>query len=96
MKPKIKPRNPYVAPALFRKAGVHEKPFKTERRAEKMALMKVIKGFRNPDVSLSRNPSLPLGEFSVAAQGSGNTDIQQEKTCKQTSFDNSSIHRAST
>lgn len=58
MKSKIKPRNPYVAPALFRKAGAHQKPFKTERRAEKVALMKVIKASRSSDVSVSRNPSL--------------------------------------
>lgn len=38
-KPKIlKPRNPHVAAALFRRAGSHEKPYKSERRAAKMAL----------------------------------------------------------
>lgn len=38
MKPKIKPRNPLVAAALFRKAGKHGKPFKAERHEEKVKL----------------------------------------------------------
>ena len=32
------PRNPLVAPALFRKAGAHGKSEKAKRRAEKMEL----------------------------------------------------------
>jgi hypothetical protein len=40
MKPKIKPRNPFVALAKFRKAGVHTKPAKSLRRHEKQALAK--------------------------------------------------------
>lgn len=68
MKPKIKPRNPYVAPALFRKAGTHEKPIKTQRRNQKVALSKAIKAARDSDVFLSHHPSLPVGEFSVAVQ----------------------------
>lgn len=43
MKPKIKPRNPYVVHAKFRKAGVHEKPAKALRRHDKLALCKVVK-----------------------------------------------------
>lgn len=43
MKPKIKPRNPFVAPAQFRKAGAHEKPAKALRRREKQALAKAVK-----------------------------------------------------
>ena len=42
MKPTIKPRNPLVAPSKFRKAGLHQKPFKTQRRAEQIRLMKSI------------------------------------------------------
>ncbi len=42
MKPTIKPRNPFVAPSKFRKAGLHQKPFKTRRRAERISLMKFI------------------------------------------------------
>lgn len=38
MKPKIKPRNPLVALARFRKAGSHEKPVKASRRTEKQIL----------------------------------------------------------
>jgi hypothetical protein len=43
MKPPLKrrvpkPRNPYVAPALQRKAGAHEKPRGARRQAEKRAL----------------------------------------------------------
>lgn len=43
MKPKIKPRNPFVALAKFRKAGAHTKPTKSLRRHEKQALAKVAK-----------------------------------------------------
>jgi hypothetical protein len=42
MKPTIKPRNPLVAPSKFRKAGLHQKTFKTQRRAERISLMKSI------------------------------------------------------
>ncbi len=34
----IVPRNPHVAPALFRKAGAHRKLHKAERRADKVRL----------------------------------------------------------
>jgi hypothetical protein len=40
MKPKIKPRNPFVALTKFRKAGSHEKPAKSLRRHEKQTLAK--------------------------------------------------------
>ena len=45
MKPPLKkrvpkPRNPYVAPALQRKAGEHEKSASSRRQAEKQALQK--------------------------------------------------------
>ncbi len=43
MKPKIKPRNPFVALAKFRKAGSHEKPPKSLRRHEKQTLAKTAK-----------------------------------------------------
>lgn len=43
MKPKIKPRNPIVAFAKFRKAGTHTKPAKSLRRHEKQALAKAAK-----------------------------------------------------
>lgn len=43
MKPKVKPRNPLVALAKFRKAGAHTKPVKSLRRHEKQALAKVVK-----------------------------------------------------
>jgi hypothetical protein len=43
MKPKIKPRNPFVALAKFRKAGSHEKPSKSQRRHEKQTLAKTAK-----------------------------------------------------
>ena len=44
MKPRIKPRNPLVAPSLFRKAGEHRKPFKALRRREKEAALKEFEG----------------------------------------------------
>lgn len=43
MKPSIKPRNPFVAAAKFRKAGTHEKPVKSLRRQAKQALAKTAK-----------------------------------------------------
>jgi hypothetical protein len=43
MKPKIKPRNPFVAVAKFRKAGAHEKTAKALRRHEKQNLAKTSK-----------------------------------------------------
>lgn len=43
MKPRIKPRNPFVALTKFRKAGSHEKPTKSLRRQAKQALTKAAK-----------------------------------------------------
>ena len=43
MKPKIKPRNPFVVLAKFRKAGSHEKPAKSLRRHEKQTLAKTAR-----------------------------------------------------
>jgi hypothetical protein len=43
MKTKIKPRNPFVALAKFRKAGTHTKPNKSLRRHEKQVLAKAAK-----------------------------------------------------
>ncbi len=43
MKNKIKPRNPFVVLAKFRKAGSHDKPTKSRRRQEKQILVKTIK-----------------------------------------------------
>lgn len=40
-KPKLAPRNPFVASSLFRKAGTHDKPHKATRRADKMDLRRV-------------------------------------------------------
>jgi hypothetical protein len=44
MKPRIKPRNPMVAPSLFRKAGEHRKPFKALQRREKEAALNEYEG----------------------------------------------------
>lgn len=43
MKPKIKPRNPFVASMKFRKAGLHSKSEKSQRRQEKVALFRAVK-----------------------------------------------------
>ncbi len=43
MKKKLKPRNPFVVLAKFRKAGSHDKPTKSRRRQEKQILVKTIK-----------------------------------------------------
>lgn len=64
MKPKIKPRNPLVADARFRKAGVHEKTEKARRRQEKLALAKAAKAWPEPGQKRS------LAE-SASAQASG-------------------------
>ena len=56
MKPRIKPRNPLVVPAKFRKAGSHEKPYKTQRRANQVALLKAAKSNRQGDVLAIESP----------------------------------------
>lgn len=43
-KPKLAPRNPLVATSMFRKAGTHDKPYKTQRRADKVVLGRVAHG----------------------------------------------------
>ncbi len=43
MKPRIKPRNSYVASAKFRNAGPHGKPAKAQRRQDKLVLCRVVK-----------------------------------------------------
>lgn len=43
MQPRIRPRNPYVACALFRKAGTHQKLGKAQRRQDKLALNRVVR-----------------------------------------------------
>jgi hypothetical protein len=47
MKPTIKPRNPVVVPAKFRKAGTHLKTFKTHRRHERIELRRTARSFRS-------------------------------------------------
>lgn len=43
MKPKLKPRNPLVADALFRKAGAHDKSGKARRQEAKQAFQRALK-----------------------------------------------------
>lgn len=47
-KPKLAPRNPLVAPSMFRKAGTHGKPYKALRRAEKVVLGGVAQRAEHP------------------------------------------------
>lgn len=55
----LKPRNPLVAAAKFRRAGCHEKTRKAERRAEKMALLRLSAGKgRKPDEGVFSSPRL--------------------------------------
>jgi hypothetical protein len=67
MKHKIKPRNPFVVLAKFRKAGFHEKPGKALRRRDKLTLCKVVKQLpehwqkRSFLEFTSANASCPLG-----------------------------------
>ena len=91
MKPKFKPRNPLVAPARFRKAGSHEKPFKTQRRADKVALAKqdhrdLERNSTNPE-SL---PKHPLTGVSVAVQGRTRTQFVRRHHAN---HDHRTIHR---
>jgi len=55
MKTIIKPRNPYVVPAKFRKAGSHRKPFKALRSQDKVSLKKL-----GPDACSHSNGSNPI------------------------------------
>lgn len=48
MKPKIKPRNPYVASMKFRKAGPHGKSEKSKRRQKNVALYRAVKQWPEP------------------------------------------------
>ena len=41
-----KPRNPYVAAAKFRRAGVHRKTEKARRRQDTVAFIQKLRGFR--------------------------------------------------
>lgn len=43
METRLKPRNPLVVPAKFRKAGVHVKSAKAQRRQDKQALLRALK-----------------------------------------------------
>jgi hypothetical protein len=66
MKPKIKPRNPFVAHAKFRKAGSHEKPTKSLRRQEKQNLAKTTKQSSEPSHNcISREYGSAMALISV-------------------------------
>ncbi len=41
-----KPRNPFVAPAKFRRAGTHQKTEKAKRRQQSVALIHSLRGSR--------------------------------------------------
>ena len=68
MKPRIKPRNPLVAPTLFRKAGPHRKAFKALRRDAKVRMCKELDGLSGK--SRSRNAALAFfregGQASIS------------------------------
>lgn len=73
-KPQLAPRNPLVAPALFRKAGKHRKTRKAERRTERMETAALFKhAAKQGDTRTISSPrgSCPgvarsLGEFMPA------------------------------
>ena len=73
MKPKIKPRNPFVASMKFRKAGPHGKPEKSQRQQEKAALHRTVKQFpehwrkRSICKSASANASVQSGCSAVGS-----------------------------
>ena len=63
---KIKPRNPLVAPSLFRKAGQHRKTFKALRRDEKVKVQQAFDG----SCRKARRPDAGLSSFSEGSQAS--------------------------
>jgi len=63
---KIKPRNPLVAPSLFRKAGQHRKSFKALRRDEKVKVQQAFEGSSRK----SRRQDAGLTSFSEGSQAS--------------------------
>lgn len=57
-KPKIlKPRNPYLVAAMFRKAGAHGKSRKAERRAAKVSLRQDMDRYPSGQRELTFNQS---------------------------------------
>ncbi len=64
MKPKtrklVAPRNPFVAAAMFRKAGTHTKPRKALRRQEKIMQGRLASKLGTPTTTQSefQNPSV--------------------------------------
>ena len=73
MKPKIKPRNPFVASMKFRKAGPHGKSEKSHRRQQKVALFRAVKQWpehchkRSVDWIVSVNASAQSGCGAVGS-----------------------------
>jgi hypothetical protein len=73
-KTQLAPRNPLVAPALFRKAGIHRKKRKAERRGDRMetaVLFKQSAKRGDTQTMSSQRGSCPgvarsLGEFMLA------------------------------
>lgn len=51
-----KQRNPYVAQALFRVAGTHDKPYKTKRAADKRFVAKLTRSWDKIDPDLDLSP----------------------------------------
>ncbi len=94
MKPGIRPRNPLVAPSMLKKAGSHRKPYKTQRRAERMTLMQVAGTFRTARKPGSEpHPKHPEhGCFGWGSEARSSHSFRRTP-CKQTSFVDFSIHR---
>jgi hypothetical protein len=71
-KPKLAPRNPLVAVSLFRKAGMHDKTRKAQRRADKMALGRVAHG-QSSGLLILRREFEPLRAHHPRLQSHGVT-----------------------
>lgn len=77
-KPTLAPRNPLVAPSMFRKAGAHDKTHKAKRRADKTDLNRRL-------AQLDRAPGFyPVGsefESQDADQGESKRLALQPTVC---------------
>lgn len=97
MKPKIRPRNPLVAPSMLKKAGSHRKPYKTQRRAERMALMQVASTLRTPRTPRSEPQPKHPGHRCFGWGSEARSSHSFRRTpCKQTSFVDFSMGRGVT
>ena len=59
-----KERNPFVADAMFRKAGAHDKPYKAKRKREKQNFTENIRTGSSEAEQGAFNPKVEISKFS--------------------------------